>query len=127
MILLCIKETTLKVYLNKYRWLEMFTVFWLTLKGCVLVLIAWEIVLIIQMYVRLQLYLHASIHIFSFYDAGFLLCFSKLFYFTLFYFTHCSFPKKPQPLWKHISGQQPDLWVWLGDGMSKQIRHQRSI
>ena len=30
---------------------------------------------------------------------------------------NCSFPKRPQPLWKHISDQHPDLWVWLGDGM----------
>ncbi|KAJ7377359.1 hypothetical protein OS493_029718 [Desmophyllum pertusum] len=32
-------------------------------------------------------------------------------------FGSCSFPKKPQPLWKHISDQQPDLWVWLGDAV----------
>jgi len=32
-------------------------------------------------------------------------------------YCNCSFPKRPQPLWKHISDQHPDLWVWLGDGM----------
>ncbi|KAL9985085.1 hypothetical protein ACROYT_G007448 [Oculina patagonica] len=32
-------------------------------------------------------------------------------------FGSCSFPKRPQPLWKHISDQQPDLWVWLGDAV----------
>ncbi|CAH3192430.1 unnamed protein product [Porites evermanni] len=32
-------------------------------------------------------------------------------------FGSCSFPKKPQPLWEHISFQQPDLWVWLGDAV----------
>lgn len=32
-------------------------------------------------------------------------------------FGSCSFPKKPQPLWKHISSQQPDVWVWLGDAV----------
>ena len=42
---------------------------------------------------------------------------STLLYFSSFY--HCSFPKRPQPLWKHISDQHPDLWVWLGDGMTE--------
>lgn len=63
----------------------------------------------------------AIIHRF-FYTSGTYLCVCVCVFFIflialLLYAVHFSFPKKPQPLWKHISSQQPDVWVWLGDGM----------
>ncbi len=30
-------------------------------------------------------------------------------------FGSCSKHDRPQPLWKHIVTEQPDLWIWLGD------------
>ena len=31
-------------------------------------------------------------------------------------FSESKWHRKPQPVWKHILEQHPDLWIWLGDG-----------
>ena len=31
-------------------------------------------------------------------------------------FSESKWHQRPQVVWKHILQQEPDLWIWLGDG-----------